>query len=75
MALSDDEQRALDDIERALYADDPRFASRITDADCLSARKRVIDTLVLVTCPAVLLAALAFSPVAVGILILWAFGW
>ena len=75
MALSDDEQRALDDIERALYADDPRFASRITDAHRLSARRRVIDTLVLVTCPAVLLAALAFSPVTVGILVLWVFGW
>jgi len=39
MALSDDEQRALDDIERALYADDPRFASRITGVDRSSARR------------------------------------
>jgi hypothetical protein len=75
MALSDDEQRALDDIERTLSAEDPRFASRITEGDGFTARRRVIDALVVVACPAVLLAALAFSPVTVGVLILWVLRW
>jgi hypothetical protein len=74
MALSDDEQRALDGIERALYAEDPRFASRITRGGP-GGRRRVIDTVVALASPAVMLAAFAFSPATVGILILWILGW
>jgi hypothetical protein len=74
MAFSDDEQRALDEIERALYAEDWRFASRITEGVASDDRSRVIDTVVAVACPAVLLAALLFSPTTAGMLILLVLG-
>ncbi len=43
MPLSEHEQRLLDQIERALYADDPKFASAVRTADLHSHyRRRII---------------------------------
>ncbi|HEV7192229.1 MAG TPA: DUF3040 domain-containing protein [Jatrophihabitantaceae bacterium] len=44
MPLSDHEQRLLDQIEQALYADDPKFASAVRSA---RSRSRVRRSLVL----------------------------
>jgi hypothetical protein len=38
--LSDHEQRLLDQIERALYAEDPKFASSVRRADLRSLMRR-----------------------------------
>ena len=40
MPLSDHEQRLLDQIERALYADDPKFASSVRRADLRTVNRR-----------------------------------
>lgn len=40
MPLSDHEQRLLDQIERALYAEDPKFASSVRHADLRSVMRR-----------------------------------
>lgn len=42
MPLSDHEQRLLDQIERALYAEDPKFASAVRSTDPLVHYKRRI---------------------------------
>lgn len=43
MPLSDNEQRLLEQMERALYAEDPKFASALRGADPRAhARRRVI---------------------------------
>ena len=42
MPLSDHEQRLLEQIERALYAEDPKFASTVSSTDLRThARRRV----------------------------------
>jgi hypothetical protein len=38
--LSDHEQRLLDQIERALYAEDPKFASQVRRADLRTLNRR-----------------------------------
>jgi hypothetical protein len=38
--LSDHEQRLLDQIERALYAEDPKFASSVRRADLRTLKRR-----------------------------------
>src|SRR5919108_4803708 len=46
--LSDHEQRLLEQIERALYAEDPKFASTVSSTDLRThARRRVRRALVL----------------------------
>src|SRR3954454_6396490 len=46
--LSDHEQRLLEQIERALYAEDPKFASTVSSTDLRAhARRRVRRALVL----------------------------
>ena len=48
MPLSDHEQRLLEQIERALYAEDPKFASAVSSTDLRThARRRVRRALVL----------------------------
>lgn len=42
MPLSEHEQRLLDQIERALYADDPKFASAVRTADLRTHYRRRI---------------------------------
>jgi Protein of unknown function (DUF3040) len=46
--LSDHEQRLLEQIERALYAEDPKFASAVSSTDLRThARRRVRRALIL----------------------------
>jgi UPF0716 family protein affecting phage T7 exclusion len=40
MPLSEHEQRMLDEIERALYAEDPKFASAVRQNDLKAHRRR-----------------------------------
>lgn len=42
MPLSDHEQRLLDEIEQALYAEDPKFASAVRSAGLRSRLRRAI---------------------------------
>ena len=43
MPLSEHEQRLLDQIERALYAEDPKFATTVRSTDlCTHMRRRII---------------------------------
>lgn len=48
MPLSEHEQRLLEQIERALYAEDPKFASAVSSADLRThARRRVRRAVIL----------------------------
>lgn len=42
MPLSDHEQRLLDEIEQALYAEDPKFVSSVRSARRRSSRRRAL---------------------------------
>lgn len=42
MALSEREQKLLEQMEQALYAEDPRFATRLRSAGIGSSRRRLI---------------------------------
>lgn len=42
MPLSDHEQRLLDEIEQALYAEDPKFVSSVRSARSRSGRRRAL---------------------------------
>jgi len=42
MPLSDHEQRLLDEIEQALYAEDPKFVSSVRSARARSGRRRAL---------------------------------
>jgi len=67
--LSEHEQRLLDQIERALYAEDPKFATSVRSTDLRTHMRRRLRraTVVFVVGVAMLLAGLGTSPV-VGIL-------
>ncbi len=41
MPLSEHEQRLLEQMERALYEEDPKFASQLRGADVRAARRRI----------------------------------
>lgn len=49
MALSEHEQRMLQEMEKALYAEDPRFASSIRDSRIAAGAKGVSGIFALVT--------------------------
>src|SRR6476469_2574465 len=57
MALSDDEQRRLDEMERALTRDDPRFAASVS-IDRVRRRRRIVGACVFLIGIIVLLAGL-----------------
>jgi hypothetical protein len=67
--LSDHEQRLLEQIERALYAEDPKFASTVSSTDLRThARRRVRRAiLLLVLGMAALLAGVITTKVALGV--------
>jgi len=67
--LSDHEQRLLEQIERALYAEDPKFASTVSSTDLRThARRRVRRSLVLLVLGMVaLLAGVMVPSVPVGV--------
>ena len=64
MPLSEHEQRLLDQIERALYAEDPKFASAVRSTDLRSHLRRRIKrmSVLFVLGFAVLIAGLYFQP-------------
>ena len=69
MPLSDHEQRLLEQIERALYAEDPKFASTVSSTDLRThARRRVRRSLVLLVLGmAGLLAGVITGTIALGV--------
>ena len=69
MPLSEHEQRLLDQIERALYQDDPKFASTVRQTDLRTHMKRrlVKAALVLTVGFALLLTGVVISQPLVGI--------
>ena len=64
MPLSEHEQRLLDQIERALYAEDPKFASAVRSTDLRSHLRRRIKrmSVLFVVGFAVLVASLVIQP-------------
>lgn len=64
MPLSEHEQRLLDQIERALYAEDPKFASAVRSTDLRSHLRRRIKRMsaVFVVGFAVLITSLVLRP-------------
>ena len=69
MPLSDHEQRLLEQIERALYAEDPKFASAVSSTDLRThARRRVRRAVVLLVLGmGALLAGVMTSTVLLGV--------
>jgi DUF3040 family protein len=67
--LSDHEQRLLEQIERALYAEDPKFASAVSSTDLRThARRRVRRAIVLLILGmGALLAGVITTEVALGV--------
>lgn len=58
MPLSEHEQRLLDQIERALYAEDPKFASAVRSTDPrVHARRRLIGAVLVLALGVALLVA------------------
>lgn len=68
MPLSDHEQRMLDQIESALYAEDPKFASSVRGGHLRapSARRRLQGAGLFVLGLAMLVAGVAFKATMVG---------
>ena len=69
MPLSEHEQRMLDEIERALYAEDPKFASSVRQNDLRAHRRRrlVRSALVFVVGVGLLIAGVISSIWALGV--------
>ena len=69
MPLSDHEQRLLEQIERALYAEDPKFASTVSSTDLRThARRRIRRAVVLLILGlGGLLAGVMTSTIALGV--------
>jgi hypothetical protein len=73
MPLSDHEQRLLDQIEQALYAEDPKFAANVRSVRSLRAKRRAsrrwipLTILGVVVGLVVVLVGLAIKVVAVGV--------
>jgi len=67
--LSDHEQRLLEQIERALYAEDPKFASTVSSTDLRThARRRIRRAVVLLVLGlGGLLAGVMTSTIALGV--------
>ena len=77
MPLSEHEQRLLDQIERALYAEDPKFASTVRGAKLRrpSKRRRIQGIVLFVAGVAALVAGVIFPKLAiVGIPVVSVFG-
>ena len=70
MPLSEHEQRLLDQIEQALYAEDPKFASAVRSARARSRRRRwiVISVLGVFVGLATILVGLTAKLIVLGVL-------
>lgn len=68
MPLSDHEQRMLDQIESALYAEDPKFASSVRGGTLRapSARRRLQGAALFVVGLAMLVSGVAFKATMIG---------
>ena len=68
MPLSDHEQRMLDQIESALYAEDPKFASSVRGGGfrAPTARRRLQGTALFVVGLAMLVSGVAFKATMIG---------
>jgi hypothetical protein len=68
MPLSDHEQRMLDQIESALYAEDPKFASSVRGGGLRAptARRRLQGAALLVLGLAMLVSGVAFKATMIG---------
>jgi hypothetical protein len=68
MPLSDHEQRMLDQIESALYAEDPKFASSVRGGGLRapSARRRIQGVALFVVGLAMLVSGVAFKATMIG---------
>jgi cytochrome c biogenesis protein CcdA len=68
MPLSDHEQRMLDQIESALYAEDPKFASSVRGAGLRAptARRRLQGAALFVLGLAMLVSGVAFKATMIG---------
>lgn len=68
MPLSDHEQRMLDQIESALYAEDPKFASSVRGGTLRapSARRRIQGAALFVVGLAMLVSGVAFKATMIG---------
>ncbi len=67
MPLSEHEQKLLEQMEQALYADDPKFASNLRTAGTGASRKRAaLGVLAVLAGLAVLVLGVAISP-AIGV--------
>src|SRR3954469_2985395 len=68
MPLSDHEQRMLDQIESALYAEDPKFASSVRGGGLRapSARRRLQGAALFVVGLAMLVSGVAFKATMIG---------
>ncbi|MBB2992555.1 hypothetical protein FHR72_004056 [Mycolicibacterium iranicum] len=68
MPLSDHEQRMLDQIESALYAEDPKFASSVRGGNLRapSTRRRLQGAALFVLGLAMLVAGVAFKATMIG---------
>ncbi|MCG8917269.1 DUF3040 domain-containing protein [Actinokineospora sp. PR83] len=64
MPLSEHEQRLLDQIERALYAEDPKFASTVRGARLRkpSRRRRLLGIALFIVGVALLVLGVPFNP-------------
>lgn len=71
MPLSDNEQKMLEQMERALYAEDPRFASQMKGGRMSTASKRRITVGV---CAAVIGLSLVVAGVAAELIVLGVVG-
>ncbi len=69
MALSEHEQRLLDQLEQQLHADDPKFAhSMASDTrKAMSTRRLVIGSLITIAGILVLLAGIIYQLIIVGV--------
>ena len=68
MPLSDHEQRMLDEIENALYAEDPKFASSVRGGTLRAptTRRRIQGAALFVTGLAMLVSGVAFKATMIG---------
>lgn len=68
MPLSDHEQRMLDQIENALYAEDPKFASNVCGRGfrALSARRRLQGVALFIIGLGMLVSGVAFKATMIG---------
>lgn len=67
MPLSEHEQKLLEQMEQALYADDPKFASNLRSAGTVASRKRAaLGVLAVLSGLALLILGVATGP-AVGV--------